>query len=167
MSTENVFDFKEEPKLIEYLEKEPMKLHKGLFFFHNKAKFRKDLIPLQFLFRDYVGVALHAAGIRDSYIRDSFSEEYLLVILTEHETIKSTDKIVEERQNVQIDKGCYYIEGNTNYIILMTKDMEGLHNGLKTFETILEQTFNNYFETKNFDDYVKVPCFKLYHCAPL
>ena len=43
--------------------------------------------------------------------------------------------------------------------------MEGLVAGVDTIEDILTQTFKDYLEQKNRDDYVKIKPFKLFNCS--
>lgn len=168
MSTTSIeFTFKETPKEISYSNKPPMALNQELFFFHNKNRFRSLLNDLQYLFKNKVGIALHAAGIRDSYIKEEYSEAYLLVLLGTHETSKQSNEIIEKQSHIHIDKGCYFIEVDSEYILLLAKDMDGITAGIKTFETILEQSFEAYFEQKAFDEYVTVPTLTLYHCSAL
>ena len=167
MSTITQFSFKTEPKELSYSKKSPMKLDQSLFFFHNKNHFRPLLNDLQYLFKSAVGVALHAAGIRDTYLKEEYSENNLVVILSNHEISKKSNQIIEKNLSVNIEKGCYFIEIDSEYILLIAKDIEGLKVGIKTFESVLQQTFDNYFEQKNFDDYIKVPTMKLYHCSEL
>ncbi|MHA2088552.1 MAG: hypothetical protein ACW972_09760 [Promethearchaeota archaeon] len=45
------FEFKETPKEITYIEGAPLELNEDFVFFHNKSKARKDLTPLQYLFK--------------------------------------------------------------------------------------------------------------------
>ncbi|MHA1146695.1 MAG: hypothetical protein ACTSR8_00440 [Promethearchaeota archaeon] len=167
MSNITQFSFKEAPKELAYSNKPPMTLAQDLMFFHNKAKFRPFLNELQYSFKNAVGVALHAAGIRDTYLKEEYSENYFIVILGTHETSKKTNQIIKKNLSVEIEKGCYYIEVDSDYILLLAKDMEGIKQGIKTFETILQQTFDSYFEKKNFDEYIKVPTLTLYHCSEL
>ena len=75
------FTFEKPPSKIIYFDKEPLKLSNEFMFFHNKNKFRKDLVRLQNLIKSYTKSPLHAAGIRDSYLKEEFSEEYLIIIL--------------------------------------------------------------------------------------
>jgi len=143
------FEFQKPVKEISYLEKEPLKLHQELQFFHNKSFFRKDLVKLQYLFQDNVGMTLRATAIRDTYLREEFTEEYMIVLLSTNEVQKKTDTIIEGRSDIEFKPADYYIEVTSEYLLLLTKDMDGLASGLDDIETILNQTFKNYFQTKN------------------
>ena len=68
------YKFKIPPKEITYGSEEPLKLSSEFSFYHNKSKFRKELNRLQNLFHRYLKTSLIAAGIRDSYLKKTFSE---------------------------------------------------------------------------------------------
>ncbi|MBY8982792.1 MAG: hypothetical protein KGD57_07580 [Candidatus Lokiarchaeota archaeon] len=69
--------------------------------------------------------------------------------------------------DIIIKRGCFFIESNSNYIILLSKDMEGLTAGIYTMEEILTQILDNYFQKKEFDTHIKIYPFKLYNCSKL
>jgi len=158
------YDFKSKPKEITYIDDEPLKLSKDFSFFHNKIKFRKELTRLQHLFKDFAKIALQASGIRDSYLKEEYSENFLLVIFTTSQIIKQADLILEPHKNLELSPGCFYLESNSESMILLAKDMEGLSFGVDTMEEIFSQTFEIYFEQKNFDEYLKIRPFKLLNC---
>jgi len=157
--------FKSKPKEITYIDGEPLKLSKEFSFFHNKIKFRKELTRLQNLFKDLAKIALQASGIRDSYLKEEYSENFLLVIFTTSQIIRQADLILEPHKNLELSPGCFYLESNSESMLLLAKDMEGLSFGVDTMEEIFSQTFEIYFEQKNFDDYLKIRPFKLFNCS--
>ncbi len=156
--------FKSKPKEITYIDGEPLKLSKDFSFFHNKIKFRKELTRLQNLFKDLAKIALQASGIRDSYLKEEYSENFLLVIFTTSQIIRQADLILEPHKNLELSPGCFYLESNSESMLLLAKDMEGLSFGVDTMEEIFSQTFEIYFEQKNFDEYLKIRPFKLLNC---
>jgi len=156
--------FKSKPKEITYIDGEPLKLSKEFSFFHNKIKFRKELTRLQNLFKDLAKIALQASGIRDSYLKAEYSDNFLLVIFTTSQIIRQADLILEPHKNLEISPGCFYLESNSESMLLLAKDMEGLSFGVDTMEEIFSQTFEIYLEQKNFDDYLKIRPFKMFHC---
>ena len=158
------FEFDKPPLEITYFDKEPLKLNSEFMFFHNKSKFRKELNRLQYLIKSYTKVALHAAGIRDSYLKEEFSEDYLIVLFTLPEIVKKANEIIEPKLSIEINPGCFYLESNTDFILLLSRDMEGLIFGIDTLESILKQVLEDYTNQKRFDDYIKVQPFKLFNC---
>ena len=74
------FKFTNPPKSISYIEGEPLKLTEKFNFFHNKNNIRKSLNQLQYLFKTYIKNPLLASGIRDSYLDEEYTEEYLILI---------------------------------------------------------------------------------------
>lgn len=158
------YEFEKSPKHIEYKEGEPLKLHKEFGFYHNKNTFRKHLTDLQNLTKDYLKVALMAPGIRDTFLKDEYFEEYLLVVFTDVKTYKKVNQFIAEIEEEPIEKGCFRIESKEEYMLLLAKDMEGIEKGINSMKTILEQTLKDYFEQKEFDDYIKIQQFSLYSC---
>ncbi|MFX1366630.1 MAG: hypothetical protein ACFFCE_16750 [Promethearchaeota archaeon] len=158
------FKFDKPPNKIVYFDKEPLKLSNELIFFHNKSKFRKYITQLQYLIKSYTNVPLHAAGIRDSYLKEEISEKFLIIILSNSEIIKKTNEIVEPNSEKELKNGCFYIETNTNFMLLLSRDIEGLILGIKTMESILKQVMDDYMIQKKFDDYIKVRTFELIGC---
>ena len=159
------YEFRSDPKEITYLDDEPLKLEKDFSFFHNKNKFRKELTRLQMLFKNYTGITLLASGIRDSYLKEEYSENFYLVVFTTNQAIKDANKIIDPYKDTNIKPKCFYLECRTNYMLLLAKNMEGLVAGVDTIEDILTQTFKDYLEQKNRDDYVKIKPFKLFNCS--
>ncbi len=158
------FTFEKPPTNITYLDKEPLKLTNEFIFFHNKSKFRKNLVALQNLIKSYTNAPLHAAGIRDSYLKEEYSEKFLITLFTTPETVKNANKIIEKHLEMEINKGCFYLKAETNFILLLSKGMEGLDLGVKTLEIILKQVLDDYMNQKKFDDYIKVRTFELSNC---
>ncbi|MBD3254863.1 MAG: hypothetical protein GF383_07205 [Candidatus Lokiarchaeota archaeon] len=159
-----VYDFKEAPKKFDYIDTEPFKLSNELFFFHNKHKFRRYLNKLQYLFRNYTGTALHAAGIRDTYLKLEYTEKYKIVVLTDKETIKNTNKIIAEVTHDELPKDCYLIKSTSDYMILIAHDVKNLVQGIDQMEEILTQTFEYYVAIENYDGYIKITPFELLNC---
>ena len=133
-------------------------------FFHNKNRFRKELTRLQLLLKNYINQTLPASGIRDTYLKEDYTEHYLLVILTDNETIKNADKIVKVSENIIINPGCFYIESKDNYLLLLTKDITGLNYGIDYLEDIFTQILENYLKQKDFEDYIQIRQFTLSNC---
>ncbi|MFX1568920.1 MAG: hypothetical protein ACFFCV_11210 [Promethearchaeota archaeon] len=158
------FKFDKSPLNITYLDKEPLKLNSEFIFFHNKNKFRKELNRLQYLIKSYTNIPLHAAGIRDSYLKEDLSENYLIILFTISDIVKKASEIIEANLSVEIKPGCFYLESNTDYILLISRDMEGLIFGIDTLESILEQVLEDYTIQKRFGDYIKVCTFKVSDC---
>lgn len=158
------FEFKEEPKEINYEDGEPLKLTEEFRFYHNKMRFRKHLTPLQFLFSDFFNTTLQAAGIRDSYIKLEYTNTYLMVIFCDPETVKKTNEIIEKHIDENINKGCFYIENNSDYMLLLTKDVDGIIAGVEKMREILDQVLDEYFKRKEFDEFIKIRPFNLFDC---
>jgi len=158
------FTFEKPPENITYFDKEPLKLTNEFVFFHNKNKFRKELNRLQYLFKSYTKVALNAAGIRDSYLIEENSEKYLIVLFTTSDIVKKTDDILENYSDLELGSGCFHIEATSNFVLLLTKDMDGLSSGINMMEEILKQILEDYFNQQKFDEYIKIRPFKLKNC---
>ena len=73
------YEFKISPKKITYGDEKPLKLSNEFSFYHNKSLFRKELNRLQYLFHKYLKTSLLAAGIRDSYLKEKYSGNYLII----------------------------------------------------------------------------------------
>ncbi len=159
------FKFEKPPKKLTYTEKESFKLTKDLQFYHNKSKIKNLLSPLQDLFKIHVGAPLMVTAIRDSYLNAGFSEKYFTVLFTTFEFVQKANRIVEPLKEINIETYCYYIEIDTNYLILLAKDMKGITAGCKVLEELIKQSFNDYFENKNFDSFITMPTTKLYDCG--
>ena len=161
------FTFKEPPKELNYLEGEPLKLNEEFKFYHNKLKFRREINQLQYLFQDYMKITLQAPGIRDTYLKKLYTDSFFLVIFTDLETIKETNRIIEQHLDLSIEKGCYYIETTSEYMLLLTKDLDSIKAGTKTMKNILDQVLHEYFLVqKDFDKFIKIRPFRLYSCSP-
>jgi len=158
------YEFQNTPKEIKYFNEEPLKLNNEFQFFHNKNIFRKEINDVQYLFKDYVNFALHAAGIRDSFLKEEYTESNLLLIFTTPKVIHEANKIFETN-NRDVDKGCFYIRSTSEYIFLKANEMKGMKAGLDILYNILKQTLEDYFNQKKFDDYIKIRPFEIYSCA--
>jgi len=158
------YEFRSNPREITYLDDEPLKLDKNFSFFHNKIKFRKELTRLQLFFKDYTEISLPASGIRDSYLKEEYSEKFFIVIFTTNQVIKEANQIIDPYKDTNIKPGCFYLESTPNYLLLLAKNMEGLTSGIATLEDIFTQTFEIYFKQNNRDDYIKIKPFKLFNC---
>lgn len=159
------YKFENPPNEIMYYNDKPLELNNKFGFYHNKSKFRKELNRLQYLFQNYLKIPLVAAGIRDSYLKEEYTEEYLIVLFTTDEIVKKTNQIIEAHLDKAILRGCFYLENNSKYMLLLTKDIEGLISGINTIEEIFVQTFEHYFNQKKFDEYIKIRPFKLVTCS--
>ncbi len=156
--------FKVKPTEITYLDKDPLELNKDFIFFHNKIKFRKEITQLQNIFKEYTKIALLASGIRDSYLKEEFSETFYIIVFTTHDVVRKTNEIIEPHSHLELKTGCYFLESTSEYILLLAKDLGGLKSGVVTMEDIFHQTFEDYYAQKNSDDYVKIRSFKLFNC---
>jgi len=147
---------------VSYNEGKPLELNNDFNFFHNKNKFRKELNKLQYLFRNYTGDSLVASGIRDSYLKEEISEEFLIVFFATNDTVKNANEFIEPKKDLVFEAGHYYLESTTNYILLLSKDMIGLVAGIDTLESIFTQVFEHYLKINNPEDYVKIRPFEIY-----
>ncbi|MFX0105406.1 MAG: hypothetical protein ACFE75_07945 [Candidatus Hodarchaeota archaeon] len=159
------FKFEKSPLKITYTDKDPLNLSNEFIFFHNKSKFRKELTRLQYLIKSYTKTPLIATGIRDAFLKEEYSEKYLIVLFTTSEITKKINGIIEAHSDLELKTGCFYLETNTNYMLLLSKDMEGLVSGVDTIETILKQILVEYMHQKRFDDYIKICSFELFDCT--
>lgn len=157
--------FKLKPNSITYLNHDPLELNNDFIFFHNKIKFRKEITQLQNIFKDYTKIALPASGIRDSYLKEEFSEHFYIVVFTTHNVVRKTNKIIEPYSHLELKSGCYLLESTSEHILLLAKDLNGIKSGIITLEDIFYQTFEEYFAQKNVDDYIKIRAFKLLDCG--
>lgn len=156
------FELNRDSAKITYKEGKPLELNNDFAFYHNKNKFRKELNKLQYLFRNYTGDSLVASGIRDSYLREEISEDFLIIFFANNDTVKKTNDIIEPKNNLAFEEGYYYLESTTNYILLLSKDMAGLTAGINTLELIFTQVFDHYLNVNNPEDYVKIRPFEIY-----
>jgi hypothetical protein len=159
------FEFSQEPLEFQFLEGEPLKLHKEFNFFHNKNKFRKHLNKLQYLFKDRAGYALGASGIRDTYLDEQYFDEYLIVLFTTKEIMKGANAIMQNYINKSVVNGCFLLETTSRYMILIAKDMTGLLQGINMMELVFFQTFEHYFKLNNFQEFVQIRPFRVYDCV--
>ncbi len=158
------FSFKRKPKDIAYNEGEPLKLNEKFNFFHNKNKFRKELNRLQYIFKDFTGNSLVASGIRDTYIKEEYTENNLIVLFTDNQIIKNTNQILKANLHRKIESGCYYITSTSDYLLLIAKDMDGLVLGIDLMEELFIQIFEHYKEQKNFDEFIEIRQFNAIGC---
>ena len=138
------YEFRSNPKEITYSDDEPLKLDKAFSFFHNKNKFRKELTRLQLIFKDYTEISLPASGIRDSYLKEEYSEKFFVVIFTTNQVIKDANQMIDPYKDINIKPGCFYLKSTPKYLLLLAKNMEGLTSGIATLEDIFNQTFEIY-----------------------
>lgn len=165
MSNELIkFEFKKRPEEISYSEGKPLCLTNKFSFYHNKNRFRKELTRLQNLFKQKINDPLLASGIRDSYLKEDYTENLLIVIFTTNEIIKNATKIIKSYPNLLINAGCAVIKSTNEYMLLLAKDMKGLTRGIDYIEEILTQVLDDYLERKNFNDYIKIRPFELSVC---
>ncbi|MFO8017066.1 MAG: hypothetical protein R6U96_00380 [Promethearchaeia archaeon] len=158
------YEFDNAPNEISYSDGEPLKLNNKFRFYHNKSFFRKDLNPLQYLFKSYLKQALLAVGIRDSYIKPEYGENYLMVIFTIPDKIHKANTILEEYENKDFDKNCYFMKATSEYLLLIAKKKDALQDGIEIMKEILKQTLENYLNLKDFDKYIKIRNFRIKNC---
>ena len=159
------FIFEIIPMKITYLDEEPLKLTEEFVFFHNKSKLRKELTRLQYLFKPYTKNSLLAQGIRDSYLKQEFSDRYCVVLFTPSDNVNETNNIIEKYSDIEINKGCFYLVSSSTYLLLLARDMEGYRSGINIIEEILKQVLEDYFSKKIFEEYIEISSFKLIDCA--
>jgi hypothetical protein len=157
------FIFKKPPKSITYVDGDPLKLTEKFDFFHNKTKVRKNLTQLQHLFKSYIKNPLLASGIRDSYLTEEYSEKYLMVLFTTPEIVKKSNEILASYSDIEITQGNYFLITTQEYMLLLTKDIEGINSGVEIMEEILKQVLEDYFDKKKFEDFIKIRQFKLFN----
>ena len=155
------FIFKNPPKSITYMDGELLKLTEKFAFFHNKTKIRKNLTQLQNLFKSYMKNPLLASGIRDSYLTEEYTEEYLIVLFTTPEIIKQSNEILALYSDIEFTQGNFFLISTPDYMMLLAKDMNGINSGVEIMEEILNQVLEDYFNKKKFEDYIKIRQFKL------
>ncbi|MHA1293898.1 MAG: hypothetical protein ACTSQJ_14670 [Promethearchaeota archaeon] len=150
------YKFEKDPGEIKYLDGEPLKLTKSFCFYHNKNFFRKELNRLQYIFKDFLNIPLLAAGIRDTYLKEEYSENYLILLFTDVQTHKKANELIEQHLKIPIDKCSFYLVNTSTYMLLLAKDLNGLISGIDVIEIILKQTLEDYFNQKRFEDYIKI-----------
>ena len=158
------FKFEKTPSKITYLDEEPLKLSNEYIFFHNKSKFRKELNRLQYLIKSYTKIPLHAAGIRDSYLKQEYFKSYFIVLFSTSEIAKKSNEIMDTISDKVLNPGCFYLKTSSDFMVLISRDVEGLNLGIETMEIILKQVLEDYMNQKKFDDYIKVGSFELLDC---
>lgn len=158
------FEFDKSPKNITYFDNEPLKLNNEFIFFLNKSKFRKELTRIQNLIKYYIKTPLIVTGIRDTYLKKQYTEKYLLVLFTTSEVVKETNTIIEAHSDIELNLGCVFLETNSEYLLLLTRNMEGLILGVNIMELILKQILEDYLNQKKFDEYITIRPFKLIDC---
>ena len=158
------FEFKETPKKITYIEEPPLELNEDFVFYHNKSKVRRELTPLQYLFKSFTKNPLLALGIQDSFLKKEFTDKYFITLFAASEIVKKTNEIITEYTDIEISQGCFYLVTTSDYMLLLTKDIDGLKSGAKTMEEIFNQVLEDYFTKENFDDFIKIPQFRIYNC---
>jgi hypothetical protein len=159
------FNFTTKLEEKKYVEGDPLQLNNEFNFFHNKNKFRKELNRLQYIFKNFTGNSLVASGIRDTYIKQEFTENNLIVLFTDNQVVKNTNNILEENLKREIKTGCFYIVSKSEYLLLVAKDMDGLISGIDVLEELFTQIFEHYMQQKNFEEYVKIRQFNAYGCS--
>ncbi|MHA1467176.1 MAG: hypothetical protein ACTSP6_03740 [Promethearchaeota archaeon] len=162
------YEFKDNPKEITYFDGEPLKLSKEFTeftFYHNKNWFRKELNRFQYLFKTHLKNPLLASGIRDTYLKEEYAENYLILLFTDGLTVKNTNHIIEANLDKEFSQGCFYIVSDTKYLLLIAKEKKGLISSLNVMEEILTQTLEDYFNQQQFDDFIKIRPFKLFNCT--
>ncbi len=155
------FEFKSSPKSLTYLDGEPLKLTEKFDFFHNKNKLRKGLNQLQYLFKSYINNPLLASGIRDSYLSEEYTEKYLIVLFTTPEIVQNSNEILTIYSDIKFSQGNFVLVSTQDYILLLAEDMEGINLGVEILEEILNQVLEDYFNKKNFEDFIKIRQFRL------
>jgi len=158
------FTFTKKPDELSYIDGEPLKLNNEFNFFHNKNKFRKELNRLQFIFKNYTGNSLVASGIRDTYVKEEFTENNLIILFTDNQVVKKTNDILEANLKKEISLGCYYVTVSSDYLLLIAKDMDGLVLGIDLIQEIFTQVFEHYMERKKFDEFVRIRQFHASGC---
>ena len=158
------YNFKKNPKEISYSDETPFKLDQDLIFYHNKNIFRKHLVELQNLFKSYTKNPLIASGIRDTYLDEVYFENYLLVLFMGGELIEKCNDIVKQHSARDIDPKCYYLITTSEYMLLLSKDTDGLLSGIRVMEELFTQTFEDYFKQEKFEEFIKIRQFKIYDC---
>jgi hypothetical protein len=158
------FNFTNKLEEISYNEGEPLKLNERFNFFHNKNKFRKELNKLQYIFKNYTGNSLVASGIRDTYIQEEYSENYLLILFTTNEIVKNTNNILKTYLKKNIEPSCFFMISTSDFLLLIAKDMEGLVFGVDLMEDLFNQVFEHYMKQKEFGQYIKIRPFSAIGC---
>ncbi|MBY9007804.1 MAG: hypothetical protein KGD63_13765 [Candidatus Lokiarchaeota archaeon] len=157
----NQFELNDENYNLEFTTGDSLKIISDFKFYHNKLKFRKELNILQYLFKKYLGNPLQAAGIRDTYLNENNTESFYILFFSTYEAIKKLNGIMNNYLDLNIEKGCFFIESKSEYMILLSKDEEGIIAGIHTMDNILDQILDDYFQKKKFEGYIEIFPFKL------
>jgi hypothetical protein len=158
------YEFENAPKEIAYSDGEPLKLTNKFRFYHNKSSFRKDLNSHQYLFKSYLKQVLMAVGIRDSYLKPHYFDNFYIVIFTEPDKIDNATAILEDINPDELDEDCYRMKATSEYLLLIAKKKDALRDGLKKLEQLLKQTLEDYLNQKEFDEYIKIRNFIMFNC---
>jgi hypothetical protein len=132
-----IFEFKKQPQEISYLEVDPLNITEDFVFYHSKSRIRGALSRLQYLFKSYTKNPLLALGIRDSFLKDDFTEKFLIVLFTIPKVVEQTNEIIQENSDIQLNEGCYYMRVSSTYLLLLARDMKGLGTGIDIMENLL------------------------------
>jgi len=157
----NEYKLTNPPNEISYLDGEALKLTDGFIFYHNKNKFRKEINRLQIVFKTHTKTPLIASAIRDTYLKEEYTNKYLVVFFTTGEFIKNLNDAITTHVNKEIKQSAFLLENTSNYMLLLAKDMEGLVLGIDTMEEIFQQTFSNYFAQNKLEEFIKIRPFKM------
>ncbi len=158
------FEFKENHNEITYIEEPPIELNEDFVFYHNKSKVRKELNSLQYLFKSFTKNPLLALGIQDSFLKKEYTDKYFIILFTTSEHVKNTNGIIAEYIDIEINQGCFYLVTTSDYMLLLTEDMDGLKSGANIMEEILNQVLDDYFTKKQFNDFIKIRQFRINKC---
>ena len=160
------FEFEKPPKKITYFDTDTLKLSNDFQFLHNKSKFRKELTRLQNLVKSYTNSPLMVSAFRDSYIKEEYTEKYLIVLFTTPDCIEETNKIIEGYTDIEFSTGCFILETKAKYMLLLTRDMKGLISGVNMMESILNQILEDYMIRKQYNEYIMIRPFKITDYTP-
>ena len=159
------FNFERLPKKITYFDTEPLSLSNEFTFFHNKTKFRRELTRLQNLFKSYTKSPLMASAIRDTYLKEEYTEKYFIVLFTTPDNIQEANKIVDNHNEIEFNPGCFFLETTSKYMLLLARDMEGLTSGVNMMESILNQILEDYMVPKRYNEYIMICPFQITDCT--
>ena len=98
------------------------------------------------------------------YIKKKYSESFFIIIFSTYDIIQTIDDIIENYLDIIIKERCFFLESNSDYMILLSKDMDGISAGINAMEEILGQVLHNYFNKKQFEENIKILPFRLYSC---
>ncbi|MFX1489725.1 MAG: hypothetical protein ACFFBI_11295 [Promethearchaeota archaeon] len=150
------FKFNSPPKKIIYLDDEPLKLTENFVFFHNKSKIRGNITRLQNIFKAYIKNPLLATGIRDSYLKEEYTDKFLIILFTTQDIISNANNIIKTHLEVDFEKVQFYLQVTSQYLLLLAKNLKGINEGVDLMEDIFKQVLEDYFNRKDFDSYIKI-----------